>query len=173
MAGVDKFTIPSVCSLGGAWLIHLVAGSQYAWGNMLPYLVSYFRNKGHDWVNDSNFYAVMPIIVALSSISFPLGMASANRLGSRLTVLIGGSCVTAAAFVCSLSTNPVLFMIVYAGGFGVGKGFIYSAPLRAAWSHLPGRKGLVSGLVVSGLGLGAFFYGLLVNKLVNPDNLQV
>jgi hypothetical protein len=42
--------------------------------------------------------------------------------------------------------------------------------LRASWSHLPGRKGFVSGVIVSGLGLGAFMYGILVNLLVNPLN---
>lgn len=59
----------------------------------------------------------------------------------------------------------------YAGGFGIGKGFIYPAPLRATWSHLPGRKGMVSGIIVSGLGLGAFIYGIIIQKLVNPNNL--
>ena len=105
---------------------------------MLPYLVSYFRNKGHDWVNDNNFYAVMPIILTLSAMSFPLGMMSANRLGSRLTVLFGGFIIVTSVFVCSVSTDPLLFLVLYAGGFGIGKGFIYSASLRAAWSHLPG-----------------------------------
>ena len=38
----------------------------------------------------------------------------------------------------------------------MGKGFLYPAPLNAGWSHLPGRKGFVSGIVVSGLGMGAF-----------------
>ena len=64
------------------------------------------------------------------------------------------------------------FFIFYAVGFGIGKGFLYPAPLKASWSHLPGRKGLVSGVIVSGLGLGAFVYGIVVNMIVNPDNLS-
>ena len=53
----------------------------------------------------------------------------------------------------------------------MGKGLMYPAPLNAAWSHLPGRKGFVSGIVVSGLGMGAFAFGILARRIVNPDNL--
>jgi OFA family oxalate/formate antiporter-like MFS transporter len=65
-----------------------------------------------------------------------------------------------------------MFFILYAVGFGVGKGFIYPAPLRATWSHLPGRKGLVSGVITAGLGFGAFIYGLIINFIVNPNNIK-
>jgi hypothetical protein len=52
IAGFDKFTFSATSSLIGSWIVHLVAGSQYAWGNMSPYIVSYYRNKGYD-VSDS------------------------------------------------------------------------------------------------------------------------
>ena len=97
-------------------------------------------------------------------------MKSANVIGSKITVLIGGTIVCLSVFATSFMRKPVLFFIFYAFLFGIGKGFIYPAPLRASWSHLPGRKGFVSGVIVSGLGLGAFFYGILVNLLVNPYN---
>lgn len=59
---------------------------------------------------------------------------------------------------------------MYSLAFGVGKGFMYSSALRAAWSHLPGRKGCVSGLVISGFGFGGFFFGIITNMIANPDN---
>jgi MFS family permease len=97
-------------------------------------------------------------------------MKSANIIGSKVTVIIGGSIVCLSVIATSFMRKPVLFFIFYAFLFGIGKGFIYPAPLRASWSHLPGRKGFVSGVIVSGLGLGAFMYGILVNLLVNPLN---
>ena len=42
--------------------------------------------------------------------------------------------------------------------------------MYAAWSHLPGRKGLASGVVVSGMGVGSFIFGIICNKMVNPNN---
>ncbi len=47
---------------------------------------------------------------------------------------------------------------------------MYSSSLNAGWSHLPGRKGLVSGLVVAGNGLGGLIYSILNTSLVNPNN---
>lgn len=52
----------------------------------------------------------------------------------------------------------------------MGKGFFYSTALHASWSHLPGRKGLVTGIITSGMGFGAFIWGIVALSLVNPDN---
>lgn len=98
-------------------------------------------------------------------------MHVSNRCGSRVAVFIGGLIICASLLICITTKQPVAFFIFYAGGFGIGKGFIYPAPLRATWSHLPGRKGIVSGVIVSGLGLGAFLYGIIIQQIVNPNNL--
>jgi hypothetical protein len=46
-------------------------------------------------------------------------------------------------------------------GFGLGKGFIFPAALKASCSHLPGRKGIAIGMVVCGLGCGSFVFTTL------------
>ena len=52
----------------------------------------------------------------------------------------------------------------------IGISFCCFPPLVAGWSWLPERKGLVTGLVVSALGTGSFFFSLLSLKVVNPTN---
>jgi hypothetical protein len=101
--------------------------------------------------------------VAISTLTFPIGMHVSNRWGSKLAIFIGGICICGGVLITSATKKPIAFFLLYAGGFGIGKGFIYPAPLRATWSHLPGRKGMVSGIIVSGLGLGAFIYGIIIN----------
>ena len=86
-------------------------------------------------------------------------------------ILIGGIITIGMVFLSAFSTKIIEFFLLYAIGFGVGKGFLYPAPLNAGWSHLPGRKGVVSGIIVSGLGFGAFIFGYLTMAIVNPDNL--
>ena len=73
-------------------------------------------------------------------------------------------------FISSYLTNPTAWFFLYSIGFGIGKGCLYPAPLFAGWSHLPGRKGFVSGFIVAGLGVGAFIYGVITTLLVNPEN---
>ena len=50
---------------------------------------------------------------------------------------------------------------------------MYSATLQAGWSHLQGRIGMVSGLILCGFGFGGFFFGIIINRICNPDNLPV
>ena len=50
---------------------------------------------------------------------------------------------------------------------------MYSSALFAAWTHLPGRKGIASGIIISGFGFGGFFLGYVSHHLCNPDNLKV
>lgn len=170
--GYDKFTYRAVCCLIGSWFVHLVAGAQYAWGNMSPYIVSYYKNeKGIPSTSKNQFYAILPLVMVITVLVFPVGMATANNCGSRWAVLIGGIIICLSVFLTSFGVSPTLFFIFYAGGFGLGKGLIYPAPLRASWSHLGGRKGLVSGVLLSGLGFGSFIAGILVNILVNPNNI--
>ena len=114
---------------------------------------------------------VLPIIVLCSTIFFPIGMKLSGIIGSRLVILIGGLVTVGLVYLSASSTMIIEFFLLYAVGFGVGKGFLYPGPLKAGWSHLPGRKGLVSGLVVSGLGIGAFIFGIVTRLLVNPENL--
>jgi len=151
--------------------VHFVVGSQYAWGAMSLYIVGYFRSVGNLEANMSQFYLVLPLVVLVSTFVFPVGMETARNFGSRTAVAIGGSITIATTFLSSFTTHPLAFFMLYAVGFGIGKGFLYPAPLVAGWSHLEERRGLVSGIIVSGLGIGSFTFGLLVSFLVNPDNL--
>ena len=120
----------------------------------------------------SKFYLILPLIVISSTIIFPLGMNLSQKIGSKLVILIGGVVVVASVIMASFAVTTVAFFVLYAVGFGIGKGFLYPAPLNAGWSHLPGRKGFVSGLIVSGLGIGAFLFGIIAQKIVNPDNIS-
>jgi len=76
-------------------------------------------------------------------------------------------------FLASYLKSPTWFITIYSMSFGFGKGLLYSSALAAGWSHLPGRKGVVSGIIVSGFGFGGFFFGIITNKLCNPDNVHV
>ena len=47
------------------------------------------------------------------------------------------------------------------------------APLFAGWLHFPDRKGLVSGIIMSGFGMGVFIYSIVSNRIANPYNLSL
>lgn len=132
--------------------------------------MGYYRNLGFD-ANMSKFYLVLPLIVITSTVVFPIGMYLSKEINSRFVILTGGVIAVGTCLLASLTRNTTMFFLLYAVGFGFGKGFMYPAPLVAGWSHLPGRKGFVSGVIVCGIGFGALVFGILAQKIVNPDNL--
>jgi MFS family permease len=47
---------------------------------------------------------------------------------------------------------------------------VYSVPIIIGWEWFPHRKGVVSGIILSGNGLGPFIFGFISSKLVNPES---
>ena len=91
-----------------------------------------------------------------------------------LRVLICGGVISMSmVYLCSYIESPSAFIYCYGCAFGIGKALMYSAALQAGWSHLQDRIGMVSGLIICGFGFGGFFFGILMNKLCNPDNVAV
>jgi hypothetical protein len=43
-------------------------------------------------------------------------------------------------------------------------------PLKILWNYFPERRGLVTGICVSGYGIGSLFLGILSNYYINPNN---
>lgn len=103
---------------------------------------------------------------------FPLGMYLSKNYNPKLVLLGAGLFNFGMVWICSYIKNPNLFIYCYSLAFGVGKGLMYSTALQAAISHLPGRKGVVSGFVICGFGFGGFFFGIIIRHLCNPDNVR-
>jgi OFA family oxalate/formate antiporter-like MFS transporter len=57
--------------------------------------------------------------------------------------------------------------------FGFGAGIAYTAPMAAGWKWLPDKKGLVSGIILTGFGAGGFVFNIIGTKLMNPKGLNV
>ena len=45
--------------------------------------------------------------------------------------------------------------------------------MACGWQYYPHRKGLVSGIIISGFGLSSFIFSFVVKALFNPQNRSV
>lgn len=43
-------------------------------------------------------------------------------------------------------------------------------PISNCWKYFPNNKGLIGGIIVSGVGLGTFVFNLVSSYLVNPNS---
>ena len=48
--------------------------------------------------------------------------------------------------------------------------FQYVIPISNCWKYYPNSKGLIGGIIVSGVGMGTFIFNLVSTYLVNPNS---
>ena len=144
------------CIVGGA-LAHFTFGSLYCWGNFSSYAPSHLR---------SDF--VFPLTIVAQCFMMPFGPVIAKRIGSRYALLLGCWIMAFGVYLASHATELHTFVFCYSGMFGAGIGIAYAAPMMAAWSWMPNSKGLVSGGILTGFGLGGFAFNLIGTYMVNP-----
>ena len=141
--------------------LQICFGTVYAWSFFQTMLV---RQLGWTFIETA---------LAFSLAIFFLGVAAAwagtalPRLGPRTLALAGSILFCAGYLIASLALateQMILFYVGYGviGGAGIGLGYVTPVATVAKW--FPDRKGLATGTVVMGFGIGA----LLLSTLLAP-----
>lgn len=142
-------------------LLHACLGTIYAWSFFQPLIMA-----EHGWSNAAVAWTFSGAIACLG-LAAAIGGMLLPRWGARRLALIG-SVGYAGAFVLAgvaLARGSLPLLWLGFGGLGgIGLGLAYVVPVATVVRWFPARKGLVSGLVVMGFGLGA----LLMTKLLAP-----
>ncbi len=136
-------------------------GTVYAW--------SYFQNplaNGYGWSNSQVTWAFSLAICCLG-LAAAWGGTQLPRLGPRILAAIGGLLFGAGYLLAALALHwkslPLLYMgYGVIGGSGLGLGYVTPVATVARW--FPDKKGLLTGMVIMGFGLGA----LLISKVFAP-----
>ena len=142
-------------------LLQVCFGTVYAWSFFQTLLVRQFG------------WSFTDTAVAFSITIFSLGMSAAwagaalPRLGPRKLAVIGSLMFAVGYLIAGLALqidNLLLFYLGYGviGGAGIGLGYVTPVATAAKW--FPDRKGLATGIVVMGFGIGAF----LLSKVLAP-----
>ena len=142
-------------------LLQVCFGTVYAWSFFQTLLVRQFG------------WSFTDTAVAFSITIFSLGMSAAwagaalPRLGPRKLAVIGSLMFAVGYLIAGLALqtdNLLLFYLGYGviGGAGIGLGYVTPVATAAKW--FPDRKGLATGIVVMGFGMGAF----LLSKVLAP-----
>lgn len=145
--------------------INLVLGVLYAWGVMKQALKVEWK-----WTDTQ---AALPFSV--STAAFALTMVFAGRMqdkiGPRRIALLGGLMLGLGLIASSLTRDPNIVLLTFGviGGMGIGLGYSATTPPSIKWFP-PARKGLVTGIVVSGVGLAAVWISPLTQYLLGVEN---
>jgi OFA family oxalate/formate antiporter-like MFS transporter len=148
--------------------INLVLGLLYAWGDVAKAL----QADPWGWTSTQ---ASLPFTFA--TVSFAIMMVFAGRLqdrvGPRPTVMLGGLMLGLGLIASSFTSSPAMMLLTYGviGGIGIGLGYSATTPPAIKWFP-PARKGLIAGIVVSGVGLASVYVAPLTQYLLKSGGVQ-
>jgi len=141
--------------------INLVLGSLYAWGVIAKALVG----QWHWSKTDSS----LPFSVSTAAFAFTMIFAGRlqDKIGPRWVALVGGLAFGAGLLTSSLAHTPMMMALTFGVLGGIGIGLCYSAttPPAVKW-FAAGRKGLIMGIVVAGVGLAPVYVSPLTSTLL-------
>jgi MFS family permease len=151
------------------WLIALAGtvlmaclGTVYSWSLFTQPLIAAFG-----WSNSTTTWAFALSIFFLG-VGAVIGGRWQDRSGPRIVAVTGVLLWGAGNVLAGLGTARLGAPWLYAtygilGGFGLGLGYV--TPVAAVTKWFPDRRGLGSGLVVMGFGLGAFLYNNILKAI--------
>jgi len=90
----------------------------------------------------------------------------------KILVGVGAGLGLLGAFLASISSYWALFLVFYAFTAGLGFGLAYVPPLVSALEWIPNSEGVVTGIIISGFGFGAFVFSFVCTAIANPNNLK-
>jgi MFS transporter, OFA family, oxalate/formate antiporter len=134
-------------------LLQICFGTVYAWSFFQTLLVEQLG-----WSFTETAWAFSTAIFSLG-VSAAWAGAVLPRVGPRRLATLGSVMFAGGYLIASLALHVDMLLLFYLGygvigGAGIGLGYVTPVATAAKW--FPDRKGLVTGIVVMGFGVGAF-----------------
>jgi OFA family oxalate/formate antiporter-like MFS transporter len=143
-------------------IVMICLGTVYSWSLFTNTLVAGLGLSTQD--------ATLPFELAI----FFLGLGAVfggrwqDRVGPRTVTIVGVVTWGVGVLLAGLGTEALgkwWLDLTYGVIAGFGNGMAYVTPVAMVTKWFPDRRGLGSGMVVMGFGLGAFFYNQIVSRL--------
>ena len=147
--------------------INLIMGALYSWGVIKKALVN-------DW-GWTNTDAALPFTVSAAVFAFTMIFAgrAQDKYGPRMITILGGimlgAGLIASGFATTLTTMVLTFGVV--GSIGIGLGYSAATPCAMKWFE-SSKKGMIAGIVVSGVGLSPVYMTPITAGLLNAYGIQ-
>jgi OFA family oxalate/formate antiporter-like MFS transporter len=162
-SGTSKGWIITGAALG----INLILGLLYAWSVFKKALVA-------EW-GWNDVTASLPFTVSAAIFAFTMIFAgrAQDKYGPRIIAILGGIMFGIGLMASGFSKNPAVMVITFGvlGGIGIGLGYSATTPCAIKWFHST-RKGVISGIVVSGVGLAPVYIAPLTALFLKSYGIQ-
>ncbi|NLC06548.1 MAG: OFA family MFS transporter [Syntrophomonadaceae bacterium] len=141
-------------------LCNLCIGSAYAWSVFQGPLLQIF-----DW-SPSQAAITFTLILVMMPISMVIEGNVQAKKGPTFTLFLGGVLFGIGVFLAGFTTSLWHLYLTHGVLAGFGVGTVYSCAVSNTVRWFPDKRGLASGLIAAGLGMGAFFFAPIGNMLI-------
>ena len=146
--------------LMAAFCMQLALGAVYGWSVFLNPLREQF---GASKIQVSLIFTITLVMLGVTA---GFGGYLQRRFGPRAVAVTAGLLYGTGVFLSGLAPNLAALYLTHGvlGGIGLGLGYI--VPLAVLIDWFPDKRGLITGLGVTGFGLGAFITSPLATELI-------
>jgi MFS family permease len=152
---------------GNRWLIAMAGvvvmiclGTAYAWSNFTAPVIA-----GFHW-SATQASLVFGLAIFFIGIGAVIGGRWQDKVGPRTVTITGAVLWGIGVFLAGVGPhNSLWWDLTYGVIGGFGNGMAYITPVATVTKWFPDKRGLASGMVVMGFGLGAFFYGFILKAI--------
>jgi MFS transporter, OFA family, oxalate/formate antiporter len=166
---------------GKGWLVvaagtglNLALGVLYTWSIFAKQMTEPLAGGGFGWSKTASALPYTLAIAVFALMMIPAGRLQ-DRLGPRLVATCGailiGLGLIVAGFATADSMAPALLGFGVLGGAGIGLGYAAATPAAVKWFP-PERKGMITGIVVSGFGVAPVYIAPLSRYLLDTYGLS-
>jgi len=160
---IHRSTIPTAQRAqiaAAAFFMQLALGAVYGWSVFLNPLQEQFA------ATRAGTNLTFTITLAVLGITAGFGGHLQQRIGARATATVAGLLYGLGVFLSGLAQNLPQFYLTYGVLGGVGLGLGYIVPLAVLIGWFPDKRGFITGLAVTGFGLGALVTSPLAAELI-------
>lgn len=106
------------------------------------------------------------------AIAMPFGVKLMKKIKAKHICIGTGILIGISFYMASLTKAFYTFVVLFGIFGGVLIGFLYMIPVAHCYKYFPKKKGMVSGIIVAGSGLGTFLFSMLAIEAINPHNAK-
>ena len=146
--------------LVAGFCMQLALGAVYGW--------SVFLNPLQDAFSASRLEVSLVFTITLVMLGLTAGLGGylQNRFGPRTIAMTAGILYGGGVALSSLAPNLPTLYLTYGVIGGIGLGFGYIVPLTVLTGWFPDKRGQITGLAVTGFGLGALITSPLATHFI-------
>ena len=162
-----KYHKRKLLTLLGAFCIHFITSNIHTLPSICPYFYSYLIQFKEGTFSYTYLEVILSLVNLIHNIFIPVGVLLTRKHNITTVIGIGLILIIIAKAIFAFFINIIIVSI----GLcicSVGCGLAYMPPIICLWHYYPKRKGLMTGIALSGFGFNRLVFKYLSLVIINP-----